>query len=92
MEKKLGAGICQELDSCIPGCKCPTGQFEEQDQCVPEEQCYCYDKFGNPVAENYPVKIHGICEMWWVFRSNTVSHLSLKKVFDSYNLDFREYE
>ena len=49
------SGHCRDLEiadtaceeECIPGCQCPeTELLSDEGQCVHQEDCTCYDKYG----------------------------------------------
>uniref|UniRef100_A0A0L8FYA0 TIL domain-containing protein n=1 Tax=Octopus bimaculoides TaxID=37653 RepID=A0A0L8FYA0_OCTBM len=70
---KAGRGVCQESDTCVPGCRCPENTLEQDGKCVKKEQCFCHDKYGTAVLENFETSSHAICEKWLV----SIVHLYL---------------
>eukprot|EP00106_Octopus_bimaculoides_P000596 XP_014768038.1 PREDICTED: SCO-spondin-like [Octopus bimaculoides] len=78
MEHKIGENICQQSDTCIPGCRCPSGFLEENGHCVEISKCFCHDKDGTSILENFEAKSQFSCQK--CFCSNgTIECLNITK-------------
>ncbi|VDI22399.1 Hypothetical predicted protein [Mytilus galloprovincialis] len=44
---------CTEPDTCEPGCGCPEGFVQYNDNCIPAVDCPCYNDAGDVVAEGF---------------------------------------
>ena len=66
---KVSTEVCQESDTCVPGCRCPEGMLEENGNCVDVKKCFCHDKDGSTVLENFEAKSESSCKKWSVISS-----------------------
>lgn len=54
---------CTEPDTCEPGCGCPEGFVQYNDNCIPAVDCPCYNDAGDVVAEGFTY-LKDKCEQW----------------------------
>lgn len=66
MDYKVSVDVCQESDTCVPGCRCPDGMLEENGNCVDVKNCFCHDKDGTTVLDNFEAKSEFSCQKWSV--------------------------
>ncbi|XP_014769815.1 SCO-spondin [Octopus bimaculoides] len=53
---------CVETEECEPGCRCPEGQVEYNNECVNASSCPCFDEDGNIRLPGFEVPTSNVCQ------------------------------